>query len=217
MPALKAELGRLRAAVLISSSDQRQAPRGRDGARPTAARARVAQRCCSERLGAGGETDAEVRAALQQSLDAVRGRLAWGERLGVRLHRRQPRLDPAAGRARPGDHLRPDGRHQHGARRADDDRRLRDLRRAEPVPRLLARARSTATCWSAIPAAFLVAALVGAVLERSVIRCLYGRPLETLLATWGISLVLHAGGALDLRRAERAGREPGVAVGRRRR
>jgi urea transport system permease protein len=43
----------------------------------------------------------------------------------------------------------------------------------------------------AIPAAFLVAALVGAVLERGVIRFLYGRPLETLLATWGISLVLQ--------------------------
>ncbi len=43
----------------------------------------------------------------------------------------------------------------------------------------------------AIPAAFLTAALVGAILERSVIRWLYGRPLETLLATWGISLVLQ--------------------------
>ena len=43
---------------------------------------------------------------------------------------------------------------------------------------------------AAIPAAFLVSALVGALMERSVIRWLYGRPLETLLATWGISLVL---------------------------
>ncbi len=42
----------------------------------------------------------------------------------------------------------------------------------------------------AVPASFLAAALVGALLERSVIRWLYGRPLETLLATWGISLVL---------------------------
>ena len=42
----------------------------------------------------------------------------------------------------------------------------------------------------AVPASFLVAALVGAVLERSVLRFLYGRPLETLLATWGISLIL---------------------------
>jgi urea transport system permease protein len=45
----------------------------------------------------------------------------------------------------------------------------------------------------AIPASFLAAALVGAALERSVIRWLYGRPLETLLATWGISLVLQQG------------------------
>jgi urea transport system permease protein len=43
---------------------------------------------------------------------------------------------------------------------------------------------------AAVPAAFLVAALVGVVLERSVIRFLYGRPLETLLTTWGISLIL---------------------------
>ena len=45
----------------------------------------------------------------------------------------------------------------------------------------------------AIPFAFLVAALVGAALERLVLRHLYGRPLETLLATWGISLVLMQG------------------------
>jgi urea transport system permease protein len=43
---------------------------------------------------------------------------------------------------------------------------------------------------AAVPAAFLVSALVGMALERSVIRWLYGRPLETLLATWGISLIL---------------------------
>ena len=43
---------------------------------------------------------------------------------------------------------------------------------------------------AAIPAAFLVSGAVGMLLERSVIRWLYGRPLETLLATWGISLML---------------------------
>jgi urea transport system permease protein len=42
----------------------------------------------------------------------------------------------------------------------------------------------------AVPAAFLVCMLVGVLLERAVIRHLYGRPLETLLATWGISLCL---------------------------
>jgi urea transport system permease protein len=43
---------------------------------------------------------------------------------------------------------------------------------------------------AAVPASFLAAAIVGLVLERSVIRLLYGRPLETLLATFGISLIL---------------------------
>ena len=43
----------------------------------------------------------------------------------------------------------------------------------------------------AIPAAFLVSGLIGVVLEKGVIRWLYGRPLETLLATWGISLILQ--------------------------
>jgi urea transport system permease protein len=43
----------------------------------------------------------------------------------------------------------------------------------------------------AIPAAFLVAGLAGIAIERGVIRFLYGRPLETLLATFGISLILQ--------------------------
>lgn len=43
---------------------------------------------------------------------------------------------------------------------------------------------------AAVPVAFLAAALVGMAIERSVIRYLYGRPLETLLATWGVSLIL---------------------------
>ena len=50
--------------------------------------------------------------------------------------------------------------------------------------------------WSlaiALPCAFLVAAAVGVAIERGVIRFLYGRPLETLLATWGVSLILQQG------------------------
>ena len=43
---------------------------------------------------------------------------------------------------------------------------------------------------AAIPIAFLTASVIGVILERTVIRWLYGRPLETLLATWGISLFL---------------------------
>ena len=48
--------------------------------------------------------------------------------------------------------------------------------------------------WSlliALPAAFLVSAVVGILIERFVIRFLYGRPLETLLATFGVSLILQ--------------------------
>jgi len=43
----------------------------------------------------------------------------------------------------------------------------------------------------AIPAAFLFAALLGVILEVTLIRHLYGRPLDTLLATWGVGLVLQ--------------------------
>jgi urea transport system permease protein len=48
--------------------------------------------------------------------------------------------------------------------------------------------------WSlpvAVPLAFLVTALVGIAIERGIIRFLYGRPLETLLATFGVSLILQ--------------------------
>jgi urea transport system permease protein len=43
----------------------------------------------------------------------------------------------------------------------------------------------------AVPLAFIVAGGAGIVIERSIIRFLYGRPLETLLATWGLSLILQ--------------------------
>jgi urea transport system permease protein len=43
----------------------------------------------------------------------------------------------------------------------------------------------------AVPLSFLVAGCIGIVIERTIIRFLYGRPLETLLATWGLSLILQ--------------------------
>jgi urea transport system permease protein len=48
--------------------------------------------------------------------------------------------------------------------------------------------------WSlliALPLAFCVAGAVGVAIERGIVRHLYGRPLETLLATWGVSLILQ--------------------------
>jgi urea transport system permease protein len=43
----------------------------------------------------------------------------------------------------------------------------------------------------AVPAAFAVAGAIGVAMERGIVRHLYGRPLETLLATWGVSLILQ--------------------------
>ena len=43
----------------------------------------------------------------------------------------------------------------------------------------------------AVPLAFVVAGLIGILIEQGIIRFLYGRPLETLLATWGLSLILQ--------------------------
>ena len=48
-----------------------------------------------------------------------------------------------------------------------------------------------ASLFFAIPLAFLVSGAVGVIIERGIIRFLYGRPLETLLATWGVSLILQ--------------------------
>jgi urea transport system permease protein len=50
-----------------------------------------------------------------------------------------------------------------------------------------------ASLFIALPLAFLVAGAVGILIERTIIRFLYGRPLETLLATWGLSLILQQG------------------------
>lgn len=44
---------------------------------------------------------------------------------------------------------------------------------------------------AALPVAFLIAGLLGLLLERTLIRRLYGRPLDTLLVTWGVSLMLQ--------------------------
>ena len=48
-----------------------------------------------------------------------------------------------------------------------------------------------ASLFIAIPLSFIVSGAVGIVIERTLIRFLYGRPLETLLATWGLSLILQ--------------------------
>ncbi len=61
------------------------------------------------------------------------------------------------------------------------------------LQRLFASARDSAGLYflAALPAAFVVTAATGWVLERTIIRHLYGRPLDTLLVTWGVGLVLQ--------------------------
>ncbi len=49
----------------------------------------------------------------------------------------------------------------------------------------------TASLWVAIPVAFLIAGSLGLILELVLIRRLYGRPLDTLLVTWGVSIMLQ--------------------------
>ena len=68
------------------------------------------------------------------------------------------------------------------------------------------RAGSTPISSSRCRSRFWSPALVGIALERSVIRFLYGRPLETLLATWGVSLILQQAVRTHLRLAQQGGR-----------
>ena len=185
---LKSGLERMRATILISSSDR---------SKRLAAVTELAQSTQSavasllqERLAADGESDAEVRAALQRALGSVRGRLAWGERLAVvftGISLGSVLLLVALGLAITYG-LMGVINMAHGELMmigAYTTYLVQNLFRAY-LPGAF-----DAYVIAAIPAAFLVSAGVGAVLERGVIRFLYGRPLETLLATFGISLVLQ--------------------------
>lgn len=62
----------------------------------------------------------------------------------------------------------------------------------------------------AIPISFAVAALFGYVLEVGLIRHLYGRPLDSLLATWGVGMILATVSASNIWRAKRCCKSAGV-------
>ncbi|HEX7637706.1 MAG TPA: urea ABC transporter permease subunit UrtB, partial [Burkholderiaceae bacterium] len=141
------------------------------------------------RLGPDGEADPSLRVLLQRAVAQIDGRLAWGERLGTvfaGLSLGSILLLVALGLAI-----------TYGLmgviNMAHGELMMIGAYTTWGVQNLV---RHVAPGWFdvylvlAVPASFVVAALVGAVLERGVIRFLYGRPLETLLATWGISLVL---------------------------
>ena len=96
------------------------------------------------------------------------------------------RLHLLSRRHRPRHHLRRHGRDQHGAWRVHHHGRLHRLCRAStssPITRSL--------LLVAFPLAFAVTFAAGVAMERLVIRHLYKRPLETLLATFGISIALQ--------------------------
>ncbi|MCW7541689.1 urea ABC transporter permease subunit UrtB [Aquabacterium sp. A7-Y] len=190
-PALKQQLERLRAGLLLAAEDPAQRL---EAARALAASGQPATRTLLlERLAKEGESfvepDAEVRAALQSALREVESRLAWGERLGALfsgLSLGSILLLVALGLAI-----------TYGLmgviNMAHGELMMIGAYATWGVQVLFREYLPGAFDWyivAAVPAAFAASAAVGAVLERGVIRFLYGRPLETLLATWGISLVL---------------------------
>jgi urea transport system permease protein len=182
---LKGRLGLLRAAVMISASDK---DKRLQAAQLLAASPVPATRSLLiERLAAEGEPD--VKAAIAASLNAVESRLVWGERLGVLfsgISLGSILLLVALGLAITYG-LMGVINMAHGELMmigAYATYLVQNAFRAW-LPGLF-----DAYILVAIPVSFLAAAAVGALLERSVIRWLYGRPLETLLATWGISLIL---------------------------
>ena len=190
VPAIKTRLDRMRSTILIASSDQTQ--------RMAAAHALAASGQASvrgllvDRLAAGGESDPQVRAALHKALSDIDTKLAWGDRLGViftGVSLGSILLLVALGLAITYGLM--------GVINMAHGELMMIGAYATYVVQQLFRTwlpgAFDAYVVAAIPASFLAAALVGAVLERSVIRWLYGRPLETLLATWGISLVLQQG------------------------
>lgn len=184
-PALKEQLVLLRAAVLIGADDK--AKRLEAATQLAASPSPATRSLLAQRLNA--ETDAEVRSALRTSLDAVQSRLAWGERLGVLfagLSLGSILLLVALGLAITYGLM--------GVINMAHGELMMIGAYAAYVTQNVFRAHwPSAFEWyvpAAIPVSFVAAAAVGALMERSVIRWLYGRPLETLLATWGISLIL---------------------------
>ena len=204
-PTRRAEVG---GADLVDRQGQARRRRQGAGREPRAGHTIAAARAPGRRersAGEGGDPGLARRGAVAPGV---------GRAPRPAVHRREPGFDPAAGRTRPGDHLRPDGRDQHGARRADDDRRLRDLRGAEPVQGLSAR-RLRCLCDRRDPdrVSHLGAGRRDPRAQRDPLAL---RPAARNAAGHlGHQPGADAGGALDLRRAERRRREPVVAVGRR--
>lgn len=135
------------------------------------------------------EPDAGVRAAAQESLDSIQHRLMWGDLLGqafMGMSLGSVLLLAALGLAI-----------TYGLLGVINMAHGEMLMLGAYATWMVQQAMAQFTPqWLALypvvalPVAFMLTASVGMVLERTVIRHLYGRPLETLLATWGISLMI---------------------------
>ena len=184
-PAIQAQLALARAAVLISSTDAKlrvEAARVLASSGQAATKTLLAQALRDEQ-------DPSARSAIEIALRQVESALAWGDRAGQvfsGLSLGSILLLVALGLAI-----------TYGLmgviNMAHGELMMIGAYATFVVQGLFRQYLPGAFDWylvAAVPVAFAASALMGAFLERSVIRFLYGRPLETLLATWGISLML---------------------------
>ncbi|RYX91052.1 MAG: urea ABC transporter permease subunit UrtB [Comamonadaceae bacterium] len=186
VPALKNQLDVIRAAILLSSPDK--AKRLEAAARLSGSNNPNVKTVLIARI--AEEQDADVKAALQSSLSKVDAALAWGDKLGAifsGISLGSILLLVALGLAI-----------TYGLmgviNMAHGELMMIGAYATYVVQGIFQKYLPGAFDWylvAAVPVAFMASALMGAALERSVIRFLYGRPLETLLATWGISLMLQ--------------------------
>lgn len=183
--AVRTELELARSAALLGSSDPAQ--RIAAASQLTQKATPATRLLLNEQL--AQEQDDKVKAALKRALAEVADKLAWGERLGVAftgISLGSILLLVALGLAI-----------TYGLmgviNMAHGELMMIGAYATFVVQGLFRSYLPEYFDWyllAAIPVAFMASALVGAVMERGVLRFLYGRPLETLLATWGISLVL---------------------------
>ncbi|MFN3914494.1 MAG: urea ABC transporter permease subunit UrtB [Aquabacterium sp.] len=187
VPALKKQLETVQAKILLRATDP---ARRIEAAGLLAGKASPEVRALlMERMQPDEEADPAVLAALQAALDDVNQTLAWGERAGVvftGISLGSILLLAALGLAI-----------TYGLmgviNMAHGELIMIGAYATFVVQNLFRQYLPGAFdyyIWLAVPMSFMAAAIVGAILERTVFRFLYGRPLETLLASWGISLIL---------------------------
>jgi urea transport system permease protein len=185
VPDIQAQMGLLRASAMLDSTDK--AKRLEAATVLSDSSLAATKTLLLDRLQT--EQDTDVKSALRNSLAKVESRLAWGDRLGAifsGISLGSILLLVALGLAI-----------TYGLmgviNMAHGELMMIGAYATYVVQGIFQKYFPGVFDWyllASVPVAFFASALVGAALERSVIRFLYGRPLETLLATWGISLML---------------------------